>query len=38
MILSDIEITYQQSHGNIVITPFDKDCLGPNSYLSLIHI
>jgi dCTP deaminase len=32
MILSDSEILRQIDNGNIVIAPFDPDCLGSNSY------
>ena len=32
MILSDTKILEEIKRGNIVITPFDKSCLGSNSY------
>lgn len=32
MILSDKEILKELDKGNIVVEPFDKDCLGTNSY------
>ena len=32
MILSDLLILEEINKGNIIIEPFDKDCLGTNSY------
>jgi dCTP deaminase len=32
VILSDAKILEEMENGNIVIEPFDKECLGPNSY------
>jgi dCTP deaminase len=32
MILSDTRILAEMANGNIVISPYDRDCLGSNSY------
>lgn len=37
MILSGLEIEHQIELGNIVISPFDKGCINPNSYNLKLH-